>query len=147
MIKLLFIRFFDVCYGWRLVIILDVFSAAFLCVISIGLICNCIHFVWYNFKFTYSHHSSNVQYIKYFIENIYPSFLSSVWYSCLLFWKSRFKYQPGDRLYWQIFVVFISISRQVLAWYLKLGHDHSLPNPLQFMIDFSPYHSTVHNLS
>jgi hypothetical protein len=30
---------------------------------------------------------------------------------------------------------------------LKLGHDHFLPNPFQFIIHVSPFHSTLYSVS
>jgi len=30
---------------------------------------------------------------------------------------------------------------------LKLGHDRFLPNPFQFIIHLSPFHSTLYSLS
>jgi hypothetical protein len=49
---------------------------------------------------------------------------------------------PGDRLCWLSFiVVFSSPSRRMPALYLKLGHDHFLPDPLPFIIiHLSPCH-------
>jgi hypothetical protein len=47
---------------------------------------------------------------------------------------------PGSNLgpetnYNEIFMVFLSPSRQLPKYYVKLGHDHFLPHPLQFIIN------------
>jgi hypothetical protein len=59
----------------------------------------------------------------------------------------EFKSQPGDWLSWlRSFAVFLSPSRQMLGYYLKLYHDCFLPNPFQFIIHLSSFHSTLHSL-
>jgi hypothetical protein len=40
------------------------------------------------------------------------------------------------------FVFFLSLSRQVLGWYLKLGHDRFLPPFFLLTVHQSFYHST-----
>jgi hypothetical protein len=70
------------------------------------------------------------------------------WLTILLrIWRSRVQ-------------IYYRISRSILrvSWFssvtpdncrdrtLKLGHDHFLPNPLQFIIHLSPYNSTLYSL-
>jgi hypothetical protein len=56
-----------------------------------------------------------------------------------------FESEPEHQLSWH--VLFISHSLQAKARILpQLGHDHSLPNPFQFIIHQSSYHSTLCNL-
>lgn len=52
----------------------------------------------------------------------------SFWFNCsapaLYSWDSGFKSQPVDLLSWlEVFVIFASLSRQILGYCLKLGHD------------------------
>jgi hypothetical protein len=42
---------------------------------------------------------------------------------------------------------FLSPSMQMSEWYLELGYDRFLPDPLQFIVHVSPIHSTLHSLS
>jgi hypothetical protein len=50
-----------------------------------------------------------------------------------------FKSRPGDQLFWLRFlVVFLSPSRQMPGYYLKLGHDRFLPHPFQFIVHYHP---------
>jgi hypothetical protein len=46
----------------------------------------------------------------------------------------------------RFFVVFVSPSRQVLGWYLKLGHDRFLPHNFK-LIYLLPLHSELYSLS
>jgi hypothetical protein len=43
-------------------------------------------------------------------------------------------------------MVFLSPFKQMLGWYLKLGHIRFLPHPSQFIICLSPFHSTLYSL-
>jgi hypothetical protein len=45
------------------------------------------------------------------------------------------------------FVFFLSNSRKIPEYCLKLGHGRFLPNPLQFVIHLSPSRWTVYSLS
>jgi hypothetical protein len=49
---------------------------------------------------------------------------------------------PGDRIFWlMFFMVFLGSSWRMPSNTLKLGHEHFLPNPFQFIIiQLSPYH-------
>jgi hypothetical protein len=59
-----------------------------------------------------------------------------------------FKSRPGNSLSWlRLFMVFFSPSRQILGLYLKLGHDHFLIHPFQFIIHLSPIHYTLYILN
>jgi hypothetical protein len=59
-----------------------------------------------------------------------------------------FKSRPGDRLSWlRYFVVFLSSSKQMQGSTSKLGYDHFLPHPFQFIIHLSSYHSLQYSLS
>jgi hypothetical protein len=55
-----------------------------------------------------------------------------------------FRSRPGDRLPYR--GGFLSRSRKMLGKYLKLGHDRLLPFPLQWIMHYSSYHSTLYNL-
>jgi hypothetical protein len=56
-----------------------------------------------------------------------------------------FESRPEHQL--SCYVLFISHSLQAKARIvLQLGHDHSLPNPFQFIIHQSSCHSTLYNL-
>jgi hypothetical protein len=58
-----------------------------------------------------------------------------------------FEHRPGDRLTW-CFSWFASFPPDE-CWdsTLKLGHDRFLPNPFQFTIQLSPFHSMPCSLS
>jgi hypothetical protein len=59
-----------------------------------------------------------------------------------------FKSPSRDRLSWLSFIVgFISPSRQMSAYYLKLIQDRFLPHPFQFIIYLLPFHSMLYILS
>jgi hypothetical protein len=58
---------------------------------------------------------------------------------------SSIKSRPGDRLLWVSFVVFLSPSRQIPGYHLRLGHDRFLPNTFQFIIQLSSFHSTLYD--
>jgi hypothetical protein len=46
-----------------------------------------------------------------------------------------FKSRPKDRTSWlRIFVIFLSFSRIIPRYYLKLGHDRFFAHPFQFVI-------------
>lgn len=45
------------------------------------------------------------------------------------------------------FVTFLSFSRQILEYRVKLGQNRSLPHPFQFTIHWSSYHSLLYNVS
>lgn len=48
--------------------------------------------------------------------------------------NALFEPQQGSRLPWLRFsVVLVSLSRQILRYYLDLDHDRSLPNPFRFV--------------
>jgi hypothetical protein len=57
------------------------------------------------------------------------------------------KFRLGDQLSWQVFVVFLGLSRQMPVQYLKLGHERFLPHPFQFIIQLPSFHSTIYILS
>jgi hypothetical protein len=46
----------------------------------------------------------------------------------------------------ELFVVFVSPSRQILGQYLKLGCIYFLPHPVQFIIHKFSYHSVLYSL-
>jgi hypothetical protein len=63
-------------------------------------------------------------------------------------WVPRFIFQSGDWLFWlRLFVVFHSSPTKCWDSALKLGHDHFLPNPFQFIIHLSPLHLVLYSLS
>lgn len=50
-----------------------------------------------------------------------------------------FKSWLQHRLSWQIFIIFLCFSKQILGEYLKSGHYCCLPHPFLFIIHFSLY--------
>jgi hypothetical protein len=63
-------------------------------------------------------------------------------------WHSRCLLETSDSNlvslteYSEVFVILLSPSKQILGWYLKLGHDYFLPNP--FTIYLSSYNQTLY---
>jgi hypothetical protein len=60
--------------------------------------------------------------------------LSSSYHSCFVFGRSRAKISA----LMNVFVVFLSPSRQIPGQKLRLGHDCFLPNPFQLIIHYHP---------
>jgi hypothetical protein len=61
---------------------------------------------------------------------------------------SGFKSQSRGQLSWLRFLVVSSFPPgNCQDCTLKSGHDHFLPNPSQFIIHLSPYHSTLYSLN
>jgi hypothetical protein len=61
--------------------------------------------------------------------------------------RHEFKSRPADRLSWlRLFVFFLSPSRKISGYYLKLGHHRFLLNSYQFIIRLS-IHLTLQSLS
>jgi hypothetical protein len=57
-----------------------------------------------------------------------------------------FKSRPGYRLPWLRFPWFSSVPPgEFRDSTLTLGHDRFLPNPSQFIVHLSPFHSTLHS--
>jgi hypothetical protein len=62
--------------------------------------------------------------------------------------RSGFKSRPKDRLSWQVFLWFSSVSPgKCQDCTLKLGHNRILLNPFHFIIHLSPFHSKQKSLS
>jgi hypothetical protein len=59
-----------------------------------------------------------------------------------------FNSQPGDRLSWlRVFVVFLSPSRRIPGYQLKIRPRPLPSNSFRFIIHLLPYHSTLYSLS
>jgi hypothetical protein len=57
-----------------------------------------------------------------------------------------FKSRLGDGLSsLRFFVVFLSPSRQILGWYLSLGHSCFLSYPFEFIIHLLPFHLLLYS--
>jgi hypothetical protein len=54
-----------------------------------------------------------------------------------------FESQPGHRLIWLTFVVFLSPINQMPGWYPQLGHCCLLPNPSQVISRLTKRHSAI----
>jgi hypothetical protein len=60
----------------------------------------------------------------------------------------KFKSRPGDRISWMMFSWLYSVSPgESRDSNFKLVHDRFLPNPSQFCIRSSAFHSTLYSLS
>jgi hypothetical protein len=66
----------------------------------------------------------------------------------------HFKTAPANevtKLKWKdvglYFSLFFSLSNQMLGEYVKVGHERFLPHPIQFIIHWAVYHSTLYSLS
>jgi hypothetical protein len=64
----------------------------------------------------------------------------------------RIRKVPGSNIvpktgYPGVFVVLLSLSRQIPEYYLKLGHDRFVTQPFRFIVHLSPFHSTIYGLS
>jgi hypothetical protein len=57
-----------------------------------------------------------------------------------------FKYRPGDRPSWQVFVVSLPPG-EFRSSTLKLGHDRFLATHFQFIIHLPPFQSTLYRQS
>jgi hypothetical protein len=61
--------------------------------------------------------------------------------------SAGFKSRPGDRISSLIFFRSFPQFLQANAGRVpKIGHGRFLPNPFEFIIHLSPYHSTLYNL-
>jgi hypothetical protein len=78
------------------------------------------------------------------LVHVLPPYVVVEWLTLL-----QIREVPGSNfgLETEVFVVFLSPSRQIPGWYPKLGHDRFLFHPLQFTIHLSSFHSTPYNLS
>jgi hypothetical protein len=88
-----------------------------------------------------------VQFVK---KRLSP--IAFVRHVCSARWIERLHFcihSGGDRFrswrattYPRVFLIFLSLPRGVTGCYLQLSHNRFLPDPLQFIIEKSPYHSS-----
>jgi hypothetical protein len=100
-----------------------------------------------------SYHNLSTKWTYSFVQN--SALLASYqWFHSLLDSTSA-SYVPGSGINYispgtnilRFLMVFLSLFRQMLGQYLKLGNNGSLPYAFQFSIHESSYHSTLYSLS
>jgi hypothetical protein len=58
-------------------------------------------------------------------------------HSCCVLWSHEFKSRPGDRLPWDLFVVFLSFYTKIPKQYLDLSGGRFLSHPFRFSMNSS----------